>query len=64
MRWTSLFTMPLGLTEPLFVPEVLELGEPFTLAHTTGFDVESLISALASKAPPSKTCLRIRESSL
>jgi len=28
MRWTSLFTMPFGLTEPLFVPEVLELGEP------------------------------------
>lgn len=43
MRWASLFTMPFGLTEPLFVPEYWSPPSLFDLARTTGFDVESLI---------------------
>lgn len=56
MVWASLFTMPFGLTEPLFVPEYWHPPSLFDLAHTTGFHVESLISASASAAPgPSST---------
>ncbi|MEK6835937.1 MAG: lycopene cyclase domain-containing protein [Nanoarchaeota archaeon] len=39
----SLITMPLGLTEPLFVPEYWNPGTLFNLAQKTGFDIESLI---------------------
>lgn len=43
MIWASLFTMPFGLTEPLFVPEYWSPPSLFDLARTTGFDIESLI---------------------
>lgn len=43
MLWASLFTMPFGLTEPLFVPEYWSPPSLFDLALTTGFDIESLI---------------------
>ncbi len=43
MVWASIFTAPLGLTEPLFVPEYWDPPSLFNLAQTTGFDVESLI---------------------
>jgi hypothetical protein len=39
----SLFTAPLGLTEPLFVPEYWNPPTLFDLAQRTGFDIESLI---------------------
>lgn len=37
MVWTSLFTMPFGLTEPLFVPAYWSPPSLFDLARTTGF---------------------------
>ncbi|MDQ7073279.1 MAG: hypothetical protein Q9N32_07220, partial [Gammaproteobacteria bacterium] len=40
---SSLFTMPFGLTEPLFVPEYWMPPSLFNLAENTGFDIESLI---------------------
>ncbi|MEX2524851.1 MAG: lycopene cyclase domain-containing protein [Gammaproteobacteria bacterium] len=43
MLWVSLFTMPFGLTEPLFVPEYWMPPSLFDLALRTGFDIESLI---------------------
>lgn len=43
MLWASLFTTPLGLTEPLFVPEYWNPPSLFDLAQRTGFDLESLI---------------------
>ena len=43
MLWASLFTAPLGLTEPLFVPEYWNPPSLFDLAQTTGFDIESVI---------------------
>lgn len=43
MLWASLFTMPFGLTEPLFVPEYWSPPSLFDLALRTGFDIESLI---------------------
>ncbi len=43
MLWASLFTMPFGLSEPLFVPEYWNPPSLFDLARTTGFDIESLI---------------------
>ncbi len=43
MLWSSLFTMPFGLTEPLFVPEYWMPPSLFNLAENTGFDIESLI---------------------
>ena len=43
MIWASFFTMPLGLTEPLFVPAYWSPPSLLNLARTTGFDVESLI---------------------
>jgi len=43
MLWAGLLTMPLGLTEPLFVPAYWNPPSLFDLAQTTGFDVESLI---------------------
>jgi lycopene cyclase-like protein len=41
--WSSLFTMPFGLTEPLFVAEYWNPPSLFNLAQRTGFDIESLI---------------------
>jgi Lycopene cyclase len=43
----SLGTMPLGLTEPLFVPEYWNPPSVFDLAARTGFDIESLIFCFA-----------------
>ena len=43
MLWTSLYTTPFGLSEPLFVPEYWSPPSLFDLARTTGFDIESLI---------------------
>lgn len=43
MLWASLFTMPFGLTEPLFVPSYWNPPSVFDLASRTGFDIESLI---------------------
>ncbi len=43
MLWASLFTMPFGLTEPIFVPEYWMPPSLFDLAQKTGFDIESLI---------------------
>lgn len=43
MLWSSLFTMPFGLTEPIFVPEYWSPPSLFDLAIKTGFDIESLI---------------------
>jgi hypothetical protein len=43
MLWASVFTMPFGLSEPLFVPEYWSPPSLFDLARTTGFDIESLI---------------------
>jgi hypothetical protein len=43
----SLFTAPLGLTEPIFVPEYWLPPTLFDLAARTGFDVESLIFSFA-----------------
>ncbi|MBU2559651.1 hypothetical protein KKA03_02020 [archaeon] len=47
MFWVSLFTMPFGLTEPLFVPEYWSPPSLFNLATRTGFDIESLIFCFA-----------------
>jgi hypothetical protein len=43
MLWASLFTTPLGLSEPFFVPEYWNPPSLFGLAQVTGFDVESLV---------------------
>ena len=43
MILASIFTMPFGLTEPLFVPKYWNPDTLFNLAKTTGFDIESLI---------------------
>ena len=43
MIWSSVFTTPFGLTEPLFVPEYWSPPSLFDLARRTGFDIESLI---------------------
>ncbi len=47
MFWVSLFTMPFGLTEPLFVPAYWSPPSLFDLASITGFDIESLIFCFA-----------------
>jgi len=47
MLWASLLTMPLGLTEPLFVPAYWNPPSLFDLAQDTGFDVESLVFSFA-----------------
>lgn len=47
MFWVSLFTMPFGLTEPLFVPKYWNPPSLFDLAAKTGFDIESLIFSFA-----------------
>ena len=43
MWWTSVLMAPLGLTEPIFVPEYWNPPSLFELAQRTGFDVESVI---------------------
>jgi hypothetical protein len=43
MGLVSVFTMPFGLTEPLFVPRYRNPPSLFGLAQRTGFDIESLI---------------------
>ena len=43
----SLFTMPFGLTEPLFVPAYWNPPSLFNLAANIGFDIESLIFSFA-----------------
>jgi hypothetical protein len=45
MIWSSVLTMPLGLTEPLFVPRYWNAPSLFDLAQRTGFDIESFIFA-------------------
>ena len=47
MMSISLYTMLLGLTEPLFVPEYWNPPTLFDLAQRTGFDIESLIFTFA-----------------
>jgi hypothetical protein len=47
MLWSSVLTMPFGLTEPLFVPKYWNPPSLFDLAQTTGFDIESLIFCFA-----------------
>ena len=47
MVGVSLATMPLGLTEPLFVPTYWNPPTLFDLAHRTGFDLESLLFSFA-----------------
>ena len=47
MLLVSLATTPLGLSEPLFVPEYWDPPSLFELAHRTGFDLESLIFTFA-----------------
>jgi hypothetical protein len=47
MIWASIFTMPFGLTEPIFVPEYWSPPSLFDLALKTGFDIESLIFCFA-----------------
>ena len=47
MLWASLWTAPLGLSEPLFVPEYWNPPSVFNLAQNTGFDLESIIFSFA-----------------
>jgi hypothetical protein len=47
MWQTSFFTMPFGLTEPLFVPRYWSPPSLFNLAERTGFDIESFIFCFA-----------------
>jgi len=47
MLWVSVFTMLLGLTEPLFVPQYWNPPSLFDLAQNTGFDLESFIFSFA-----------------
>lgn len=47
MGWASLGTAPLGLSEPLFVPEYWNPPSLFELAQRTGFDIESLLFSFA-----------------
>ena len=47
MLWASILTAPLGLTEPLFVPEYWNPPSLFNLAAKTGFDIESIIFCFA-----------------
>lgn len=43
MLFAGFITLPLGLTEPLFVPTYWNPPSLFNLATNTGFDIESLI---------------------
>ncbi len=44
---TSLWTMPLGLSEPLFVPGYWNPPSLFNLTQKTGFDIESILFSFA-----------------
>lgn len=43
MLWASCWTAPLGLTEPIFVPEYWNPPSLFNLSEKIGFDIESII---------------------
>ena len=47
MLRVSFWTMPFGLTEPLFVPQYWNPPTLFNLAQKTGFDLESFIFSFA-----------------
>lgn len=47
MFWVSVFTTPLGLTEPIFIPRYWTPPSLFDLAANTGFDIESFIFCFA-----------------
>jgi hypothetical protein len=47
MMRVSLWTMPFGLTEPLFFPVYWSPPTLFDLARRTGFDIESLVFCFA-----------------
>ena len=47
IRWASVLTTPIGLTEPLFVPAYWNPPSLFDLAQRTRFDIESLIFCFA-----------------
>ncbi|MBI4141701.1 hypothetical protein HY484_02135 [Candidatus Woesearchaeota archaeon] len=47
MLHMSIYTLPFGFTEPLFVPEYWMPPSLFNFAATTGFDIESLIFCFA-----------------
>lgn len=47
MLWASIWTAPMGLSEPLFVPRYWNPPSLFNLAQTTGFDLESIIFSFA-----------------
>ena len=47
MLWASFGTAPLGLAEPLFVPDYWNPPSLFDLARRTGFDIESIIFSFA-----------------
>ena len=43
----SVFMLPFGLTEPMFVPEYWNPPSLFEMAQRTGFDIESIIFSFA-----------------
>ena len=47
MFLVSLLTLPLGLTEPIFVPRYWNPPSLYNLAQNTGFDIESFIFSFA-----------------
>lgn len=47
MWWASVFMLPIGFTEPMFVPEYWSPPSLFELAARTGFDIESFIFSFA-----------------
>lgn len=47
MFLVSLLALPLGLTEPIFVPKYWNPPSIFNLAQNTGFDIESFIFSFA-----------------
>jgi uncharacterized protein YggT (Ycf19 family) len=47
MLRVSIWTMPFGLTEPLFIPQYWNPPTLFNLGQKTGFDLESLIFSFA-----------------
>ncbi len=47
MLWMSLFTLPFGLSEPLFVHNYWDPPSLFGLARRTNFDIESFIHCFA-----------------
>ena len=47
MWWASVFMAPLGLIEPIFIPEYWNPPSLFELAQRTGFDIESIVFSFA-----------------